>query len=41
MFLAMFWPLIGAFIAFILFAIFMGWLMDSDRHGDADGNGGH
>jgi hypothetical protein len=39
MFTAMFWPLIGAFIAFVLFAILMGWIMDSDRHGDADGNG--
>jgi ABC-type Mn2+/Zn2+ transport system permease subunit len=35
MFLAMFWPLIGAFVAFVLFAIFMGWLMD--RGGDANG----
>jgi len=35
----MFWPLIGAFIAFVLFAVFMGWVMDPssrhvERHGD-------
>jgi hypothetical protein len=33
----MFWPLIGGFIAFVLLAIFMGWLMDTSRHG----GGGH
>ena len=27
----MFWPLIGGFIAFVLFAIFMGWIMDDRR----------
>jgi hypothetical protein len=41
-----FWPLIGAFIAFVLFAIFMGWVMDPSRHGggagdDTGGHGGH
>jgi hypothetical protein len=42
-----FWPLIGGFIAFILFAIFMGWVMDTSRHGggkdgaDGAGHGGH
>lgn len=36
MFSAMYWPLIGAFIAFVLFAIFMGWLMDAGRRGNAD-----
>ncbi len=25
----MFWPLIGAFIAFVLFAVLMGWIMDA------------
>jgi hypothetical protein len=35
---AMFWPLIGGFIAFILLAIFMGWVMDPSRHGDRDGH---
>jgi hypothetical protein len=35
MFRAMFWPLIGGFIAFVLFAVFMGWLMDPARRGDA------
>ena len=34
----MFWPLIGGFIVFILIAIFMGWLMDSSRHGDHNGH---
>jgi hypothetical protein len=33
----MFWPLIGGFIVFVLFAVFMGWMMDPSRHGgDAD-----
>jgi hypothetical protein len=34
----MFWPLAGGFIAFILFAIFMGWVMDTSRHGDGGGD---
>jgi hypothetical protein len=32
----MFWPLIGGFIAFLLLAVLMGWLLDTDRRGDAD-----
>jgi hypothetical protein len=24
----MYWPLIGGFIAFLLFAVLMGWIMD-------------
>jgi hypothetical protein len=28
MFPAMYWPLIGGFIAVVLFALFMGWVMD-------------
>jgi hypothetical protein len=41
MFTAMYWPLIGGFIAFLLLAIFLGWVMD--RGGDAshDGHDGH
>jgi hypothetical protein len=35
---AMFWPLIGGFIAFILIAVFMGWVTDASRHGDRDGD---
>jgi hypothetical protein len=35
---AMYWPLIGGFIVFILFAIFMGWLMDPGRHSDRNGH---
>jgi hypothetical protein len=34
----MFWPLIGGFVAFILLAIFMGWVMDTSRHSDRDGH---
>ena len=42
MFRAMFWPLAVGFIAFILVAVFLGWLLDPTRHGDADGPGpGH
>jgi hypothetical protein len=42
MFRAMFWPLAGGFIAFILVAILLGWILDPSRHGDADGHGpGH
>ena len=29
----MFWPLIGGFIAFVLIAVFLGWLMDTSRRG--------
>jgi hypothetical protein len=36
----MFWPLIGGFIAFILIAVFLGWVMDTSRHG-GDGAGKH
>jgi hypothetical protein len=25
----MYWPLIGGFIAFVLFCFFMGWIMDA------------
>jgi hypothetical protein len=32
---AMYWPLIGAFI---LIAIFMGWMMDTSRHSDRNGH---
>jgi hypothetical protein len=34
----MFWPLIGGFIAFVLLSIFLGWLMDPSRRGDASGD---
>jgi hypothetical protein len=34
----MYWPLIGGFIVFILFAIFMGWVMDASRRGDNNGH---
>jgi hypothetical protein len=35
MFLVVYWPLIGGFIAFILLAVLLGWVIDS-RGGDAD-----
>jgi len=34
-----YWPLIGAFIAFVLLAVFLGWVMDGSRHGDANDDG--
>jgi F0F1-type ATP synthase assembly protein I len=30
----MFWPLIGGFIAFVLVAILLGWILDPSRHQD-------
>jgi hypothetical protein len=30
----MFWPLIGGFVAFVLVAIIMGWIMDTSRRQD-------
>jgi hypothetical protein len=33
----MFWPLIAGFVAFVLLAVFMGWIMDTSRHGERDG----
>jgi len=33
MFPAMYWPLIGGFVAFVLVAILLGWIMDTSRHG--------
>ncbi len=30
----MFWPLIGGFIAFVLVAILLGWIMDPARRAD-------
>jgi hypothetical protein len=36
MFPAMFIPLICGLVGFILFAVFMGWVMDADRHGDSE-----
>jgi hypothetical protein len=28
----MYWPLIGGFIAFVLLAVLLGWILDPDRH---------
>ncbi|MBV9816867.1 MAG: hypothetical protein JOZ07_00795 [Solirubrobacterales bacterium] len=39
---AMYWPLIGGFILFVLAAVVLGWIMDASRHGtggDADRDG--
>jgi F0F1-type ATP synthase assembly protein I len=30
----MYWPLIGGFIAFVLVAILLGWIMDQTRERD-------
>jgi hypothetical protein len=27
----MYWPLIGGFIAFVLLAVLLGWILDPDR----------
>jgi hypothetical protein len=32
----MFWPLIGGFIAFVLLAIIIGWVLDPARRHDAE-----
>jgi hypothetical protein len=29
----MYWPLLGGFIAFVLLAVVIGWVMDTSRHG--------
>jgi hypothetical protein len=41
MFPAMFWPLIGGFIVFVLIAVFLGWVLDPSRRGDGGGSHGH
>jgi hypothetical protein len=33
MFPAMYWPLIGGFVAFLVVAIILGWVLDPSRHG--------
>ena len=32
----MYWPLIGGFIAFLVIAVFLGWILDPDRAGGQD-----
>ena len=39
MFRVMFWPLAGGFIAFVLVAVLLGWILDPSRHSDTDGHG--
>ncbi len=41
MFTAMYWPLVGGFVAFVLFAVLMGWIMDTNRHGGSDHHDSH
>lgn len=36
MFMAVYWPLIGGFIVFVLIAVLIGRAMDPARRGDAD-----
>lgn len=36
MFRAMYWPLLGGFIVFVLFALLMGWITDASRRGRDD-----
>lgn len=33
---AVFWPLIGGFIALVLLTVLMGWIMDRPRSGEPD-----
>jgi hypothetical protein len=33
----MFWPLIGGFIAFVLIAVILGWVLDTSRRDGTDG----
>ena len=33
---AMFWPLIGGFVAFVLVAVLLGWIMDPARRADRE-----
>jgi len=33
-----FWPLIGGFVAFVLIAVVLGWILDPSRHGGVDGD---
>jgi hypothetical protein len=40
MFPAMYAPLIGGFVVFVLIAVFIGWVLDTSRHGDS-GRDGH
>ena len=33
-FVLMYWPLIGGFVAFVLIALLLGWILDPDRRRD-------
>jgi hypothetical protein len=35
----MFWPLIGGFVAFVLVAVILGWIMDTSRRNGAERDG--
>lgn len=32
----MYWPLFGGFVAFVLLAVILGWVLDASRRGDVD-----
>jgi hypothetical protein len=38
MFVHMYWPLIGGFIAFVLLAVLIGWILDNSQRRDTDGH---
>jgi hypothetical protein len=33
-----FWPLIGGFVAFVLVAVLLGWILDPSRRSSVDGD---
>ncbi len=33
-FKAMYWPLVGGFVAFVVIALLLGWILDPDRRRD-------
>jgi hypothetical protein len=32
----MYWPLLGGFIAFVVIALILGWILDPSRRGDTN-----
>jgi hypothetical protein len=32
--LTMYWPLVGGFVAFVVIALLLGWILDPDRRRD-------
>ncbi len=33
-FVGMYWPLVGGFVAFVVIALLLGWILDPDRRRD-------